>query len=650
MNIKFRSIDIKNFRSIDKAYVTFENQGIVIVKGINEYEEKATSNGSGKSSIFEAIVYALFEETSSGEKDVENRIIGDGFNIKLDFSIDDVEYTIYRESKKGKASVIIYKNNEDISARNKSDTNKLIISLLNISKDIFLDSIFLSQNANTNLASLTPTARKERLEILTNTDETINIFKEKIKNRQLYYESLCVESQANINKLIGNKEALLNQRIDINAKIQTIKDEIERLKQLGDLKEIETEISENQNKLIIFDQDIENINNKIENINNKIEEIRLSGEDNLKKKEDLEIKRQDKRNEYNEKENNINICNKTINYHNSDINRIEKEIESIKNSDTCPTCGRKYDNINEDHINEIINEKNKSINNIHLEIETVNKDISSLNNDLLKIKEEGLNLAKEIEDINLLVEENKSKIQIVELDKNKLLLEKDTKYREKQNIQNLINNLQYKKEQLLKSETSNIEEFENMLTDLDNKINMIDIDINKQQEIYDKNNNYVNTAKHMLQLVTKEFRTYLLKNSLKYLNKLLSEYSSQLFSNENDILKIEENDSKLNINLGIASYESLSGGEKTRANIALLLAQKSLASMIGNMSCNLIVLDEILGYCDGHAETIVIDLITKELESLESIYMVSHKEIPIGYDNELVVIKNKQGLTRIKEY
>ena len=650
MNIKFRSIDIKNFRSIDKAYVTFENQGIVIVKGINEYEEKATSNGSGKSSIFEAIVYALFEETSSGEKDVENRIIGDGFNIKLDFSIDDVEYTIYRESKKGKASVIIYKNNEDISARNKSDTNKLIISLLNISKDIFLDSIFLSQNANTNLASLTPTARKERLEILTNTDETINIFKEKIKNRQLYYESLCVESQANINKLIGNKEALLNQRIDINAKIQTIKDEIERLKQLGDLKEIETEISENQNKLIIFDQDIENINNKIENINNKIEEIRLSGEDNLKKKEDLEIKRQDKRNEYNEKENNINICNKTINYHNSDINRIEKEIESIKNSDTCPTCGRKYDNINEDHINEIINEKNKSINNIHLEIDTVNKDISSLNNDLLKIKEEGLNLAKEIEDINLLVEENKSKIQIVELDKNKLLLEKDTKYREKQNIQNLINNLQYKKEQLLKSETSNIEEFENMLTDLDNKINMIDIDINKQQEIYDKNNNYVNTAKHMLQLVTKEFRTYLLKNSLKYLNKLLSEYSSQLFSNENDILKIEENDSKLNINLGIASYESLSGGEKTRANIALLLAQKSLASMIGNMSCNLIVLDEILGYCDGHAETIVIDLITKELESLESIYMVSHKEIPIGYDNELVVIKNKQGLTRIKEY
>ena len=78
MNIRFKSIDITNFRSIDKANVILENQGTVIVKGINEYEDKATSNGSGKSSIFEAIIFALFEETSSGEKDVSNRII----NIK----------------------------------------------------------------------------------------------------------------------------------------------------------------------------------------------------------------------------------------------------------------------------------------------------------------------------------------------------------------------------------------------------------------------------------------------------------------------------------------------------------------------------------------------------------------------------------------
>ena len=91
MNLRFDSIDIESFRSIDRAVVDLSNQGTVIVKGINEYEDNATSNGSGKSSIFEAIIYALFEETSSGEKDVANRIKGNGFTITLTFEAQSAD-------------------------------------------------------------------------------------------------------------------------------------------------------------------------------------------------------------------------------------------------------------------------------------------------------------------------------------------------------------------------------------------------------------------------------------------------------------------------------------------------------------------------------------------------------------------------------
>ena len=124
MNLRFKQIDIENFRSIKKAKVDLENQGTVIVKGINEYEDKATSNGSGKSSVFEAIIFALFEETSSGEKDVANRIINDGYTIILEFEIDGVNYKIQRQCKGNKTSVVLYKDGLDISARNKTDTNK----------------------------------------------------------------------------------------------------------------------------------------------------------------------------------------------------------------------------------------------------------------------------------------------------------------------------------------------------------------------------------------------------------------------------------------------------------------------------------------------------------------------------------------------
>ena len=146
MNIRFKSVEINNFRSIEKAKILLEQRGIVIVKGINEYEDKATSNGSGKSSIFESILFALFEETSEGEKDVANRIINNGYYICLNFQIDENEYKIIRENDGKRSSVQLYKNDKEISARNKTDTNKLIIQILGVNKNLFLDSIFLSQN------------------------------------------------------------------------------------------------------------------------------------------------------------------------------------------------------------------------------------------------------------------------------------------------------------------------------------------------------------------------------------------------------------------------------------------------------------------------------------------------------------------------
>ena len=44
MNINFKNIEIKNFRSIKHIKTNLDNNGLVIVKGINEYEDTASSN------------------------------------------------------------------------------------------------------------------------------------------------------------------------------------------------------------------------------------------------------------------------------------------------------------------------------------------------------------------------------------------------------------------------------------------------------------------------------------------------------------------------------------------------------------------------------------------------------------------------------
>lgn len=649
MNIRFNSIDIENFRSIERAFVELENQGTVIVKGVNEYEDKATSNGSGKSSVFEAIIFALFEETSSGEKDVANRIIDNGYSITLKFEVDNDKYIINRQcSKNGKTSVVVNKNGLDISARNKTDTNKIILQILGINKAIFLDSVFLSQNANTNLASLTPTARKERLEILTNTDFMINNFKEKLKEKQTEYEAECVSNQLKINKLNGNKETNLKQQADLQLKINEAKQELERLKQLGNIQEIDEQLNLKENvEMSTFDKQIEETDKMIQDKEQEIEDLRKLGEDNLNKKDELDRQKQEKLNEWNKVDKEIQTRQQTIQFTEQDNKRLDKEIDKIRKSDKCPTCGRKYDDANEEHIQKAIQELENTKQENNKQIENIKQEIEYHITQKNQIEEDGKKQAIEITKVSAEIEEHRSKVNEKELERRSLNNKKQEILDSKNRCQKEIDTLKSKKEQILKTQTGNIEEFEEMIKKIVSDIEIIDAQLQEAEDLYNKNNDYVSVVKNSIQLVTKEFRTYLLQNSLQYLNKLLAQYSSQLFSNETDVIRIEEDDTKLNIKLGNATYESLSGGEKTRVNIALLLAQKSLANIIGNISCNIIILDEILGYCDSQAEENVINLLTQELESLESIYMVSHKEIPIGYDAQLVIVKDKRGLSRI---
>lgn len=651
MQIKFKNIFIQGFRSIDNAQLDLTNQGICIVRGVNNYELNASSNGSGKSSIFEAIIYALFEETSFGDKDVANRILNRGFEVQLEFNVDAVNYKVVRKQEKNKSIVELYKDGENISARNKTDTNKLILNVIGVTKDIFLDSVILSQTSNTNLAVLSPTARKERLEFLTSTDLVINNFKDKIKQKQTMYESNCVLAQMNIATLQGEANSKNKQIDELKVKIQEIDRKIEQIKQAG----LDT---------------VEDIDNKIKNCNNIIDSLTL---DNKQLDEQINLlvseitQYNDKIQEYNQiienfnkdimsKQNtykdiqlNVDKNKQQIIFANTNIANLIRQIDEIKLSDTCPTCGRKYDNINEEHIKNTIDLKNKDIqvqeNNkeqYNLNITNLEKDIEGLEKEIVKLQDSKEQTSEKI------CKELQPKIDKLNNRKQEYEQDKSNNYIKIENLHKDVDNLNLKKQELTKLIDNNKQEYENMINELQIDILNINNKINEQKDEFNVNNNYIDVTKHILQLITKEFRTYLLQNSIKYLNSLLTKYSSKLFSNADDVIRIKSDDNKLDIVLGDATYESLSGGEKTRVDIALLLAQKSLADNIGNISYNLIVLDEMLKYCDSVTELSIIDLLVSELDVVESIYMISHKEIPVGYDKQVIVTKNEHGLSYVK--
>lgn len=648
MNIIFKRIIIEGFQSVDHIELELDNRGIIVVKGINNYEANVRSNGSGKSSIFESIIFALYGETSLGIKDPENRVLNKGYRVSLDLSINGNGFTIVRYKDNGKSNIQFLQDGVDISGRNKTDTDKMIQKELGISKDLFLDSIFLAQGISTNLSSLSPTARKERLEILTGTEKLIEEFKAYIKGKQLEYESKCTELTLSKTKLEGNIQSLQSQIYTLKSKINEINAENERKKSLGNIEELEIQIKSLEAEILNIENQIEQVYEKT--ISNNQVEI-----DNYKNQK-LEI--ETKREQINETLNaqrdivykinsNLDSMQNDISSHQKDINRLNSDISAIRSSDTCPTCGRKYENVNEQHIEQLISsyqedidKHNKSITEINEQMRIETETLNSETDKGKQIREEYDRMQTQITEINNLIQE-----------KERVNTEQANQIKNQRSFisskQAQIKELQIKKEELLKVEIQSTTEYENMITEATNSINSYNEEISKIQEEWNKQNDLVDVCKYSQQLITKPFRTYLLQNSIKILNDKLNYLSSKLFSNAKDVIIIDGDDSKLDIRLGDATYESLSGGEKTRVNICLLLAQKYLASNLGNIECNIIVLDEVLGQCDSEAEMNIIDLMVEELQSVSSIIFIGHKELPIPNDSVITVVKDEQGLSRL---
>ena len=69
IQIKLTKITIKNFLSIGaEQALKLDNLGLVLLTGDNQDTSALESNGSGKSSMLESIVYALYGQTSTGIK------------------------------------------------------------------------------------------------------------------------------------------------------------------------------------------------------------------------------------------------------------------------------------------------------------------------------------------------------------------------------------------------------------------------------------------------------------------------------------------------------------------------------------------------------------------------------------------------------
>ena len=619
--LNFENIILHNFGSYGHTEIALQNKGFCLVSGKNNYKkDNALSNGSGKSFIWNAVCFAITGETINGLRtnlkniNIEN---DDTCYVSLKFKSDNDEYEITRHVAP-KSELQIVKNGTDISGKTfRESEKKLGEALPDVTKDLIASTIIIGQGMPNKFSSFSPSGRKELLEKLTKSDFMIEDIRQRVSDR---LNTLNLKIRDCEDSLLLNN----NQLAADTAKLNNLK-------------------SEQINKICPdFDNDIAKSNDLIKSINediNKLTEAKKLKDNAIEEAaaELLNITKQKSENLALLAENYTAAitpvkqekltAETTIRNLTTEVNRLK----AVK--DTCPTCGQKLPgavkpdtSVQEAEIKRLTESLTPLTNRI-TEIETKNMQYKTAVTQQTAEKEAELNTK-----ISLLKKERDSIINELNDDTQSLNIEKE-KY----------NKLVYDKanwDKYTKALQDNISALEASNTQL---ANLIKITVDNKTDLL----MHQAVVKKMETLIKRDFRGFLLENIINYINKKAQDYSEIVFGTKE--LNVYLDGNALDISYCGKMFDNLSGGEKQRVDLILQFAIRDMLNTYLNTNSNILVLDEITDFLDKQSCTAIMKLLESELNTIESVFIVSHHaaELELPIDSELKVVKNADGISEI---